>query len=147
MRFAASLSKTEKKQVVSKQKRKFAETEILHSVAAPVYLHVTLDSENTLEDALWCHPFNWQLFSFFYAVHVFVHLAHQTKVWHLHSSVLTNKDVPSCKVTMNEIIFGKVILGKNNEKKKCLKRCNWRRHKIMSRMLFRYGFCVRLFRR
>ena len=77
-----------------------------------VYSHITLDSESALIKWFWGHPFHRKFIGILWAVHVFIDLSHQPKVGHFHPTVLPNKDVTSCKVSMNKIIFTEMILIK-----------------------------------
>ena len=70
------------------------------------YSHVTLDGENAVENRFWSHPFHRKLFRLVYAVHVFIDLTHQPKIWHFYSIITANQNVSSCKVTMNKIFLG-----------------------------------------
>ena len=80
--------------------------------------HVTLDGENAVENRFWSHPLDWKLFRLLCTVHVLIDFTHQPKVWHFDSIITANQNVTSCKVTMNEIFLGKVVLMKTSKKSK-----------------------------
>ena len=77
-----------------------------------VYSHITLDGESALIKWFWGHPFHRKFIGILWAVHVFIDLSHQPKVRHFHPTVIANKDVTSCKVSMNKITFTEMILIK-----------------------------------
>ena len=84
----------------------------LHWLHWKVHLHIALIGVNAFIQGLWCHPFHWQLLRVFWTVDIIIDLAHQPKIWHFHFFITANQDIASCKVTMNETVFGKMILAK-----------------------------------
>lgn len=82
----------------------------MDSIEIFFYSHITLYGEQAFIKRLWSHPFHRKLFCVFWTVYIFIDLAHQSKVWHFNSIITANKDITSCKVSMNKIVFGKMVL-------------------------------------
>ena len=90
---------------------------VFKRVGLSLYSHITFGGVKALIKCFWGHPLYRKFFGLRWAVHVFIDLSHQPKVWHFDLVVIANKYITGSKVSVNKVIFCEMILITNKQRK------------------------------